>query len=56
MMGNKYTKTGHGEVVSDKLRKLFTTPCYMLDASISQVAAGTENLVREMLTAMDHTG
>lgn len=48
-MGNKYTSTGNGEVIIDPGRKLFTTPCYMLDATISQIAAGTENLVREML-------
>ena len=52
-MGNKYTKTIHGEVVTDKVRKLFTTPCYMLDASISQIAQGTENLVREMLSMLN---
>ncbi|MEI7724779.1 MAG: isoprenoid biosynthesis glyoxalase ElbB [Bacteroidota bacterium] len=51
-MGNQYTQTDHGEVVIDKVRKLFTTPCYMLDASISQIAEGTENLVREMLLMM----
>ncbi|MCX6304854.1 MAG: isoprenoid biosynthesis glyoxalase ElbB [Bacteroidetes bacterium] len=48
-MGNVYTKTNHGEVVIDKARKLFTTPCYMLDATISQIAGGTENIVREMM-------
>ena len=52
-MGNKYTQTAHGEVVIDKVRKLFTTPCYMLDATISQISAGTENIVKEMLSVMD---
>ena len=52
-MGNKYSKTKHGEVVTDLERKLFTTPCYMLDATISQVAEGTENIVKEMLSLMD---
>lgn len=50
--GNKYTRTVNGEVVIDKARKLFTTPCYMLDASISQIAQGTENLVSEMMNTM----
>jgi len=50
--GNQYIKSEHGEVVSDNTRKLFTTPCYMLDASISQIAEGTENIIREMLSAM----
>ncbi|NQV03645.1 MAG: isoprenoid biosynthesis glyoxalase ElbB [Bacteroidia bacterium] len=48
-MGNSYTETTHGEVVIDHEKKLYTTPCYMLDARISEVAAGTENIVREML-------
>jgi enhancing lycopene biosynthesis protein 2 len=52
--GNRYTQTTHGEVVIDRVRKLFTTPCYMLDASISQIAADTENLVHEMLSGMGH--
>jgi enhancing lycopene biosynthesis protein 2 len=47
--GSEYTPTTHGEVITDKARKLFTTPCYMLDADIVQIAEGTENLVREML-------
>jgi enhancing lycopene biosynthesis protein 2 len=51
-MGSEYTRTTHGEVVVDKTRKLFTTPCYMLDADIVQIAEGTENLVNEMLKYM----
>ena len=51
-MGNEYTPAKHGVVVEDKARKLFTTPCYMLDATISDVAEGTENLVNRMLSAM----
>ena len=52
-MGNTYTPTAHGEVIADPERKLFTTPCYMLDATISQIAAGTENIVKEMMKAME---
>ncbi|MEI7660640.1 MAG: isoprenoid biosynthesis glyoxalase ElbB [Bacteroidota bacterium] len=52
-MGNKYKVTNHGEVVADRVRKLFTTPCYMLDASISMIALGTENIVREMIKSME---
>jgi len=48
-MGNKFTPSAHGEVVIDEEKNLFSTPCYMLDATISQIAEGTENLVREML-------
>lgn len=51
-MGNRYTHTTHGEVVIDHEKKIFTTPCYMLDARISEIAVGTENIVREMLKVM----
>ncbi|MFH1297717.1 MAG: isoprenoid biosynthesis glyoxalase ElbB [Bacteroidota bacterium] len=51
-MGNSYTQTSHGEVVIDHEKRLFTTPCYMLDASISQIADGAENIVREMMRVM----
>ena len=48
-MGNKYSPTGHGEVIVDKIRNLYSTPCYMLDATISQIAEGTENIVKAMI-------
>jgi enhancing lycopene biosynthesis protein 2 len=51
-MGSGYTPAGHGQVVIDKERKIFSTPCYMLEASITDIAEGTENLVREMMMAM----
>ena len=50
--GSVYTPTNHGEVVIDEARMIFTTPCYMLDATISQIAEGTGNIVREMLKRM----
>lgn len=49
-MGNRYTSATHGEVIIDKVRKLYTTPCYMLDASISQIALGTDNIVKAMIS------
>lgn len=48
-MGNHPVESGHGDVVVDPENKIFSTPCYMLDASVSQVAEGAENLVRAML-------
>jgi enhancing lycopene biosynthesis protein 2 len=50
--GNIYAQTNHGEVVIDPGKKFFSTPCYMLDASISQIAHGAENIVKEMLKVM----
>jgi enhancing lycopene biosynthesis protein 2 len=51
-MGSEYTRATHGEVIIDKERKLFTTPCYMLDANIVQIEEGTGSLVKEMLKYM----
>lgn len=48
-MGAKHVTTGHGEVVIDKKKKLFTTPCYMLDANIVQIWEGADALVKAML-------
>jgi len=51
-MGSVYTPASHGEVVIDEANRIFTTPCYMLDATISQIAEGADNIVREMLKRM----
>jgi len=37
-MGATHIKTTHGEVIIDEKNNLFTTPCYMLDANIVQIA------------------
>lgn len=49
---SEYIPADHGEVVIDETNNLFSTPCYMLDASISQIADGAGNIVREMLKRM----
>ncbi len=51
-MGAMHVRAQHGDVIYDKNNNLFTTPCYMLDASISQIALGTENLIKDMLAGM----
>lgn len=48
-MGAQHHNTGHGEVVVDAQNRLVTTPCYMLDAHISQIYDGAQALVRELL-------
>ena len=49
VMGGKHKPTTHGEVVVDEKYKLATTPCYMLDATIDQIAEGAENIVTTIL-------
>lgn len=51
-MGSQHITTTHGQVIRDPKYKIFTTPCYMLDATLLDIAQGTENLVREMLKEM----
>ncbi len=47
--GSAHEPTNNGEVIVDKAFKLVTTPCYMLDATIADVANGARNLVRAIL-------
>ncbi len=48
-MGGSHIETTHGQVIIDEQYKLVTTPCYMLDASIDQIADGAENAVAALL-------
>ncbi|MBC8445247.1 MAG: isoprenoid biosynthesis glyoxalase ElbB [Rhodospirillaceae bacterium] len=48
-MGASHRTTTHGEVVVDDSLRLVTAPCYMLDATISQIADGTQNAVHTLL-------
>jgi len=48
-MGGKHSVTGHGQVVVDQANKVVTTPCYMLDATIDQIADGAENVIKTIL-------
>ena len=48
-MNGKHIKTTHGEIVIDKINKVVTTPCYMLDAAIDQIADGADKLVKVVL-------
>jgi enhancing lycopene biosynthesis protein 2 len=52
-LGAKHVYTTHGEVVADPDYKLVTTPCYMLDATIDQIAEGADNIVDALLKLMD---
>ena len=51
-LGARHVYTTHGEVVVDPDYNLVTTPCYMLDATIDQIAVGASNLVDAMLKLM----
>lgn len=48
-MGASHIQTTHGEIVVDEKYKVITTPCYMLDATISQIAEGANHVVAKLL-------
>ncbi|WP_372647538.1 isoprenoid biosynthesis glyoxalase ElbB [Draconibacterium sp.] len=48
-LGATHVTTTHGEIVVDEKYKVITTPCYMLDATITQIADGASNVVAKML-------
>lgn len=48
-LGATHINATHGEIVVDEKYKLVTTPCYMLDATIDQIADGAENLVKKII-------
>ena len=50
--GAVHKPTSHGEVAVDTKNKVATTPCYMLNATIAQVAEGADRLVDELLKLM----
>lgn len=48
-MGGNHIITNHGDVVIDKKNKVYTTPCYMLDASITDIYNGAKNIVEALI-------
>lgn len=51
--GATHVNTTHGEVVIDEQYKLVTTPCYMLDATIDQIATGADRVVESLMNLME---
>jgi len=51
-MGAQHTPTLHGEIVVDRKHKIVSTPCYMLNSRVDQIADGVDNLIRAMLEMM----
>lgn len=48
-LGAKHVNKGPGEIVVDTAHRLVTTPCYMLDSTVSQIAEGAENVVKAVV-------
>ncbi len=52
-MGAVHKKSDHAEVIVDQKHKVVTSPCYMLDANILNIADGADNAVQAMLELME---
>jgi len=52
-MGARHKTTNHGDVVVDTKYKVATTPCYMLDATIVDIANGADNVIKAMLDMLN---
>lgn len=48
-MGARHVKAGHTDVVVDRKNRFVTSPCYMYEARIGEVALGAERAVHELL-------
>ncbi|RLD37470.1 MAG: isoprenoid biosynthesis protein ElbB [Bacteroidetes bacterium] len=51
-MGGIHINTNHGDVIEDTVYKVFTTPCYMLDASIIDIYNGANNVVNAIMESI----
>jgi enhancing lycopene biosynthesis protein 2 len=52
-MGAIHKRTDHGEIVVDKDKKLVTSPCYMLEANLLNIAEGADNVVKSIIEISD---
>jgi len=48
-MHARHKSTTQAEIVIDKERKLVSTPCYMLEARVDQIADGADRLIQAVL-------
>jgi enhancing lycopene biosynthesis protein 2 len=51
-MGARHTPTNRCEVVVDRHNKIVTTPCYMLDSRVDEIAVGADKVIVSMLELM----
>ncbi len=51
-MGGTHVNTKHGEVIEDRANRVFTTPCYMLDATVLDIYNGATNIVNAIMESI----
>lgn len=52
-MGAQHVQTEHGDVCADNAELVFTTPAYMLDATLKDVYDGAYNLIDSIIDTLD---
>jgi len=48
-LGARHVPSRQTEVVVDRKRKVVTSPCYMLDSTVAQIADGADNTIKAVL-------
>jgi enhancing lycopene biosynthesis protein 2 len=51
-MGGVHNEKGNGEIMVDIKNKIVSSPCYMIDASISDIFDGAEKTVKALMSFM----
>lgn len=49
-MGAHHKVAGRGQVVVDRAHRVVTSPCYMLESTVAEIADGAEGVIREVLS------
>ncbi|RWX47510.1 Enhancing lycopene biosynthesis protein 2 [Candidatus Electrothrix marina] len=49
LLGASHQSTLHGEITVDQENKIVSTPCYMLDSRVDQIADGADALIQALL-------
>ncbi|MCX7623723.1 MAG: hypothetical protein N2Z82_08250, partial [Thermomicrobium sp.] len=50
-MGGRHEPSGHGTVVADEEKRVFTAPCYMLPSTVAEIADDAQAVVDAMLAS-----
>ena len=51
-MGGVHKETDNGEIAVDLMKKIVSTPCYMLNARVDQIGEGADKLVAAILSML----
>lgn len=51
-IGGSHTPTWQGEIAIDRVNKIVTTPCYMLESRLDQIGIGADKLIEAMRELM----